>query len=94
VELLTKNDILSMEQYVFRKKPTTENTTYKLTSVILNAMNNRLKVGGIFCDIEKAFGCVNHDILLSKMEFYGIAGKDKALYIIILTIDTKSMNKQ
>ena len=69
-----------MEQYVFRKKPTTENITYKLTKVILNAMNNKLKVGGIFCDIEKAFGFENHGIMLSKMEFYGIAGKDKALY--------------
>ena len=35
-------------------------------------MKNKLLVGGIFCDLEKAFDCVNQDILLSTFKFYGI----------------------
>jgi len=41
-------------------------------------MNCKLTVGGIFCDVEKTFSCVSHNILLSRLEFNGIAGKFNA----------------
>ena len=31
-----------------------------------------MHVGGIFCDLEKAFDFVNHEILLVQLQFYGI----------------------
>ena len=40
----------------------------------------KLLVGGIFCDLEKAFDCVNHDILLYELKFYGISDKALQLY--------------
>ena len=48
-------------------------------------MNNKLLLGGIFCDLEKVFDCVNHRILLSQLEFYGITGKHYELYKSYLT---------
>jgi hypothetical protein len=82
---LTEHNILSKEQYDFRTELKTDNATYQLTNEILNALNNNLLIGGIFCDIEKESDCVNHNILLSKLEFYGITGNHYRLYKSYLT---------
>jgi hypothetical protein len=37
-------------------------------------------VGGIFCDLEKAFDCVSHEALLNKLRYYRIKYKQYNLY--------------
>jgi len=69
------NDILTQNQFGFRKHYSTDEAAFCLIDNILSALNNRQRVGGIFCDIQKAFDCVNHKILLDKLYFYGIKGK-------------------
>ena len=66
--------------YGFRLGQRTDNATYKLTTEILKAMNNKLLIGGIFCDLEKTFDFINHDILLCKLKFYGISDQALQLY--------------
>jgi hypothetical protein len=82
---LTDNNILFKEQYGFGTNLKADSAIYHLTIEILNALNDNLSIGGIFCDLEKAFECVNHNILLTRLEFYGITGNHYTLYKSYLT---------
>jgi hypothetical protein len=76
---INHNQILANKQLGFRHASRTDIASCKLIMNILISLNNRILVGGIFCDLRKAFYCVNYDNLLSKMEFYSISGKSNNL---------------
>jgi hypothetical protein len=74
------NNILSVEQHGFRRKGSTETAIFDLTNNILRVLNYSKQVGGILCDLTKASDSVNHEILLTKLDFYGVRGTFSKLF--------------
>jgi hypothetical protein len=73
------------EQFGFIRQSSTTKASYVLFNEILEALNKRKIVGGVFCDLKKAFDSVDHKILLNKLKFYGIRGKFHDLIISYLS---------
>jgi len=71
---LDKHNVLFQSQYGFRKKHSTNLATTELMTKILHAIDNNEYKIGVFLDLAKAFDTINHEMLLIKLEHYGIRG--------------------
>ena len=80
INYIDKSNILYKYQYGFRKKHSTEHALIELVDQIKSSMSNKEMTCGIFIDLSKAFDTVNHQILLHKLEHYGIRGKALELF--------------
>ena len=69
-----KHEILFNSQYGFRSKHSCEQALIELTGKLIQAKENKLKSAALFLDLSKAFDTLNHEVLLSKLERYGIRG--------------------
>ena len=61
-------------QFGFRPNHSTDMAIIKLVDKIVQATNANQTTAGVFLDLSKAFDTISHNILLSKMEHYGIRG--------------------
>ena len=74
IEFLKGKQILYYRQFGFRKDFSTNHAILTLLESIQKALDDGQFACGIFIDLEKAFDTVSHDILLEKLNHYGIRG--------------------
>ena len=61
-------------QFGFRAKHSTDRALISLTEMVREALDSGKFSCGIFVDLQKAFDTVDHEILLTKLDYYGIRG--------------------
>ena len=61
-------------QYGFRKAHSTEQACIELVDKVLQSLDKGEIPVAIFIDLSKAFDTLDHGILLSKLDYYGIKG--------------------
>ena len=71
---LSEYNILSYNQFGFRKNHSTEYALALLYDKISCSIDNNEVTVGVFIDLSKAFDTVNHQILLDKLQHYCIRG--------------------
>lgn len=71
---LTKYKIISENQFGFRANMSTMNAVDLIISKIVSHMENGECPAGVFCDLSRAFDCVDHDLLLQRFFKIGVRG--------------------
>ena len=71
INYIEKHDILFQFQFGFRKGHLTAQAVSEIADNLREAIDNNLYTCGVFIDFSKAF---DHEILLKKLESYGIRG--------------------
>ena len=72
IEFLEESKILYYKQFGFRKDFSTNHVILNLPEIIQKALDDGKIACGVVINLEKAFDTVSRDILLEKLDHYGI----------------------
>ena len=99
---LELHQIIYPKQFGFRAGVSTSHSLIDITETIRKSMDEKKYGCGIFLDLRKAFDTVNHDILINKLDHYGIRGSalkwfesylsNRKQYVSINGVDSQLLN--
>ena len=84
-DFLVRYEILFESQYGFRTGHNTTHATLDFIKTIESTIEQNSYAIGVFCDLSKAFDTLNHNILLEKLDHYGIRGTTNSWFKSYLT---------
>ena len=65
------NKTLSPYLFGYRKGHSTEQCLITMIELWKKALDNKKIAGGVLTDLSKAFDCLNHNLLVAKLDAYG-----------------------
>jgi hypothetical protein len=74
ISFIGKNNILNEAQNGFRENKLTDTASQTFIESIQEALDKGLHAIGLFFDLSKAYDVINRDLLLDKLNLYGIRG--------------------
>ena len=80
LDYMETNQLLSLQQFGFRRGYSTELAALRLTDHLTKEMDNFRMPVNVFLDLSKAFDTLDHEILLSKLKFYGVCDSGNNLF--------------
>lgn len=81
IRYLESNNILFKDQYGFRRKHSAEQLLLKLHKAIFEAKSDNKWACVVYLDLAKAFDCCNIDIMIHKLNHYGLPIKFFTSYL-------------
>ena len=74
VHYFTRNNLFNKIQFGFLAGKSTQDAMIHLTEKIYSNLHDKLSTIAVFIDFSKCFDTLNRDILIKKLEIYGVRG--------------------